>query len=67
MKWIKKLFGIESKTEKLRRLLVKYERLAFEAQRKGDMELAGKHKKAAEEIAEQLCNVDISATKTIKK
>ena len=67
MKWIKKLFGIESKTEKLRRRLTKYESLAFEAQRNGDMELAGKHKKSAEEIAEQLCNIDIGTTKTIKK
>lgn len=67
MKWIKKLFGIKSKTEKLRLLLARYEHLAFEAQRKGDMELAGKHKKAAEEIAEQLCNVDIAETETIKK
>ena len=42
MKWIKKLLGIESEEQKLRRLLTKYEKLAFEAQRNGDMELAGK-------------------------
>ena len=56
MKWIKKLFGIESKTEKLRRLLVKYERLAFEAQRKGDIKLAGELSIEAEKLEKQIIN-----------
>ena len=67
MKWIKKLFGIESEEQKLRRLLAKHEKLAFEAQRNGDMELAGKHKKDANEVAEQLCNLDIKEINPTKQ
>jgi len=59
MKWLKKLLGIKSQEEKFRLQLADYERKAFEAQRRGDMEEAGKQKKAAEEIAEKLTNIDI--------
>ena len=59
MQWLKKLFGIKTQEEKFRLQLVEYENKAFEAQRKGDLEEAGKYKKAAEEIAEKLTNIDL--------
>jgi hypothetical protein len=59
MKWIKKLLGIESNEEKLKRKAKVAEEKAFKATRKGDLELAGKFKKEAEDLYEQLYNINI--------
>ena len=59
MNWLKKLFGIKSKEEKLREKMGDLLRKVFDAQRSGDMELAGVYQKQADEIAEILCNSSI--------
>ena len=61
MKWLKNLLGIKTKQEKLRTELAKLQGLAFEAQRKGDMELAGEYSLKAEKLIDQLDNEDIGA------
>ena len=52
MKWLKNLLGIKTKQEKLLAELAKLQELAFKAQRKGDMELAGEYRLKAEQIIE---------------
>ena len=59
MKWIKKLLGLESNEEKLKRKAKIAEENAFKATRNGDLELAGKFKKEAEDLYEQLYNINI--------
>ena len=61
MKWLKNLLGIKTKQEKLLAELAKLQELAFKAQRKGDMELAGEYRLKAEQIIDQLYNEDIGA------
>ena len=43
MSWWKKLLGIKTPVEKKLAEIEKLQKLAFEAQRKGDLSLAGKH------------------------
>ena len=59
MKWLKKILGIKSPEEKIRSKILEYEQKSFDAQRKGDMEEAGKWKKKADDLAETLYNKDI--------
>jgi hypothetical protein len=59
MKWLKKLLGIKTPKEKISKNIVKYEQKAFEAQRKGDMEEAGKWKALSESEANKLYNIGI--------
>ena len=54
MKWIKKLFGFQTKQEKLKSELAKEQQKAFQQQRNGDMEAAGKHQQRVEEIIGEL-------------
>ena len=54
MNWLKKLFGIKSKEEKLREKMGDLLQKVFEAQRAGDMEKAGIYQKQADAIAQQL-------------
>lgn len=61
MKWLKQLLGIKPPEEKLREQLAKLQQQAFEAQRNGDMELAGQLNLKADQIIEQLYNKDIGA------
>ncbi len=56
MKWLKRLLGIKSQREKLLEELKLYEKRAFEAQRKGDMEEAGKWQKKAEAVEDAMVN-----------
>lgn len=63
MKWLKKILGIKSPEEKLRSKILEYEQKSFDAQRKGDMEEAGKWKVKAEEASERLYNDDITISK----
>ena len=56
MKWLKRLLGIKSQREKLLEELRLYEQRSFEAQRKGDMEAAGKWQKKAEAVEDAMTN-----------
>lgn len=56
MKWLKRLLGIKSQREKLLAELSLCEKRAFEAQRKGDMEEAGKWQKKVEAAEDALTN-----------
>ena len=55
IKWIKKIFGIKSSLERKKDKMKKLHEKAFDAQRKGDLSLAGKYQKEANEIAESIC------------
>ena len=59
LNWIKKLFSSETEEEKISKQILLYEKKSFEAQRKGDMEEAGKWKQKSEDLAETLYNKDI--------
>ena len=48
MKWFLKMIGIKSKTEKRRAKLIKLQEKACNAQRNGDLRLAGKYLAEAE-------------------
>ena len=61
MKWLKSLFGIKSREEKLQLQLRDLEQKIFEATRRGDLEEAGKHEKALEAILAELNNIHIGA------
>ena len=61
MKWLKNLFGIKSREEKLQLQLRDLEQKVFEATRRGDLEEAGKHEKALETVLEELANINIGA------
>ena len=59
MKWLKNLFGIKSREEKLQLRLRDLEQKVFEATRRGDLEEAGKHEKTMEAVLEELTNIHI--------
>lgn len=59
MNWLKKLFGIKSKEEKQQHEIKKLLQKSFEAQRAGDMEMAGVYQKQANEIIESSYNSSI--------
>ena len=61
MKWLKNLFGIKSREDKLQQQLRDLEQKVFEATRRGDLEEAGKHEKAMETVLEELANIHIGA------
>ncbi len=63
MKWLKTLLGIRTPEEKARAKILEYEQKSFDAQRKGDMEEAGKWKAKAEEVSESLYNDNITISK----
>ena len=54
IEWIKKLFGIKSELERKQGKMKKLYEKAFDAQRNGDLSLAGKYQKEADEIAESI-------------
>jgi 3-hydroxyacyl-CoA dehydrogenase len=49
MNWLKKLLGIKSKEEKQQQKVKDLLQKSFEAQRAGDMEMAGVYQKQADE------------------
>jgi len=61
MQWLKSLLGIKTREEKLQQQLRTLEQKVFEATRRGDLEEAGKHEKAMEEVLEELANIHIGA------
>ncbi len=54
MNWLKKLLGIKSKEEKQQQKVKDLLQKSFDAQRAGDMEMAGVYQKQADDIAHQL-------------
>ena len=54
IEWIKRLFGIKSNLERKQEQIRKLHKKAFDAQRKGDLSLAGKYQKEADEIADSI-------------
>ncbi len=63
MNWLKKLLGIKSKEEKQQQKIRDLLQKSFEAQRAGDMEMAGVYQKQADEISESFCNSTIPPLK----
>lgn len=59
MKWIKKIFGFKTPEEKLATQIEKEQQRVFKAQRKGDLETAGKHQKRVEELIAQLSQLEL--------
>tara|TARA_Y100001972_G_scaffold123329_1_gene170408 strand:+ start:2579 stop:2779 length:201 start_codon:yes stop_codon:yes gene_type:complete len=59
MNWLKKLLGIKSKEEKQREEIKKLMQKSFDAQRAGDMELAGVYQKQADDIMNTFYNTSI--------
>ena len=56
MKWIRKLFGIKSSLEKKQAKLAELREKAFEAQRRGNLSLAGKYLHEAEALETEIVN-----------
>jgi len=56
MNWLKKLLGIKSKEEKQRQKAKDLLQKSFEAQRAGDMEMAGVYQKQADDIMDSFYN-----------
>ena len=54
IEWVKKIFGIKSELERKQEQIKKLHAKAFDAQRNGDLSLAGQYQKEANEIAETL-------------
>tara|TARA_B100000963_G_scaffold24234_2_gene18084 strand:+ start:1321 stop:1521 length:201 start_codon:yes stop_codon:yes gene_type:complete len=56
MKWIRKLFGLKTALEKKQAELAKLRKSAFDAQRKGNLSLAGKYLHEAEMLETEIAN-----------
>ena len=56
IEWIKQLLGFKSELQKKYDQIRKLEEKAFQAQRNGDLSLAGKYQKQADEIADSILN-----------
>ena len=54
MNWIKKLFGIKTPEQKLLAEIDKLQKLAFDAQRKGDLSLSGKYQLQIDAIYDEI-------------
>ena len=54
MNWIKKLFGIKSEEEKKLAEVDRLQKLAFDAQRKGDLSLSGKYQLEIDAIYDEI-------------
>tara|TARA_R110001599_G_scaffold290888_1_gene493831 strand:+ start:998 stop:1198 length:201 start_codon:yes stop_codon:yes gene_type:complete len=63
MNWLKKLLGIKSKEEKQQQKIRDLLQKSFEAQRVGDMEMAGVYQKQADDITESFYNSSIPPLK----
>jgi 3-hydroxyacyl-CoA dehydrogenase len=63
MNWLKKLLGIKSKEERQRQKAKDLLQKSFEAQRAGDMEMAGVYQKQADEIMDDFYNSSIPPLK----
>ena len=56
IEWIKQLLGFKSELQKKQDEIKKLHEKAFQAQRNGDLSLAGEYQKQAEEISNDILN-----------
>ena len=56
IEWIKQLLGFKTELEKKLEKIKKLEEKAFQAQRNGDLSLAGEYQKQSEEISDSILN-----------
>ena len=54
MNWLKKLFGIKTPEEKKLQEVDRLQKLAFDAQRKGDLSLSGKYQLKIDAIYDEI-------------
>ena len=54
MNWFKKLFGIKSQEEKMLAEVDRLQKLAFNAQRKGDLSLSGRYQLEIDAIYDEI-------------
>ena len=54
MSWWKKLFGIKTPEQKLLEEIDRLQKLAFDAQRKGDLSLSGKYQLEIDAIYDEI-------------
>ena len=59
MTWWKKLLGFLSPKEKLEKQLKKLHQQSFDAQRKGDLSLAGKYQLEAEKVMDAIIALEL--------
>jgi len=64
MTWWKKLLGFSSPKQKLEKKLNKLHKKAFDAQRKGDLSLAGKYQLEAEVVMDEIIALELHAEKS---
>ena len=64
MSWWKRLLGFSSPKQKLEKKLKKLHQQSFEAQRKGDLSLAGKYQLEAEIVMDEIIALELHAEKT---
>lgn len=58
MQWILELLGIRTSTKRLRQQISQLQKKAFEAQRNGNLRLAGKYLSEAKDLEEKLLAVE---------
>ena len=56
IEWIKQLLGFKTELEKKLEKIKKLEEKAFQAQRNGDLSLAGEYQKQSEAISDSILN-----------
>lgn len=61
MSWWKKLLGFSSPKQKLEKKLMKLHQQSFNAQRKGDLSLAGKYQIEAEKVMDAIVALELDS------
>tara|TARA_R110001592_G_scaffold285665_1_gene554135 strand:- start:5 stop:196 length:192 start_codon:yes stop_codon:yes gene_type:complete len=63
MTWWKRLLGFSSPKQKLEKKLKKLHQQSFNAQRKGDLSLAGKYQLEAEKVMDAIIALELEVEK----
>jgi len=64
MSWWKKLLGVKTPVEKKLAEIDKLQKLAFEAQRKGDLSLAGKYQLSVDKLYDEIEEINAQLDKS---
>lgn len=64
MSWFKSLFGFLDPKKKLKKQLAVLHKKAFDAQRKGDLSLAGKYQIDAEKVMDEIIAMELEEEKS---
>jgi len=64
MSWFKRLFGFLDPKKKLEKKLSKLHQQSFNAQRKGDLSLAGKYQLEAEKVMDEIIALELESEKS---